>query len=195
MIDLARLLVRCTMDKRGILEGLLFVTGDEGLSYSQIKDILEIDDEEAKNLILELRRSYEDDSHGIQLGLLGDKFKLTTKKEHKEYYRKLVENKETNTLSNQALETLAIVAYNEPISVQKIEEIRGVGSREMVRRLLAKGLLKEVGKSDEIGKPTVYATTSDFLDYFGLSSKDELPKIEIKKEEIDNVPLYESRYK
>ena len=183
------------MDKRGVLEGLLFVMGDEGLSFNQIEEILEIDEDEAKNLILELRRSYEGDNHGIQLGLLGDKFKLTTKKEHKEYYKKLVENKETNTLSNQALETLAIVAYNEPISVQKIEEIRGVNSREMVRRLLAKGLLKEVGKSDEIGKPTIYATTSDFLDYFGLSSKEELPKIEIKEEVIDNIPLYESKYK
>ena len=183
------------MDKHGVLEGLLFVMGDEGLSFSQIEEILEIDEEEAKNLILELRRSYEGENHGIQLGLLGDKFKLTTKKEHKEYYKKLVENKETNTLSSQALETLAIVAYNEPISVQKIEEIRGVSSREMVRRLLAKGLLKEVGKSDEIGKPTIYATTSDFLDYFGLSSKEELPKIEIKEEVIDNIPLYESKYK
>ncbi len=65
----------------------------------------------------------------------------------------------------------------------------------MVRKLLAKGLLKEVGKSEEPGRPTLYATTSDFLDYFGLSSKDELPKIEKKEEEIDNISLYDSKYK
>jgi len=183
------------MDKLGILEGLLFVVGDEGLSITEVANILEISEEESKELILELKRSYESDKHGIQLGFLGDKFKLTTKKEHKDYYKKLVENEDANTLSSQALETLAIVAYNEPVTRQKIEEIRGVNSREMVRRLLAKGLLKEVGKSDEVGRPTLYATTSDFLDYFGLSSKDELPSIEIKQEEIDNIPLYDSKYK
>ncbi len=196
MIDLERLFVRYIMDKLGILEGLLFVMGDEGLTITQVEDILEISEEEAKELVLELKRSYESDKHGIQLGFLGDRFKLTTKKEHKEYYKKLVDNEETNMLSNQALETLVVVAYNEPITVYKIEEIRGVGSRDMVRKLLAKGLLKEVGKSEEPGRPTLYATTSEFLDYFGLSSKDELPKIEKKEEEIvDNVSLYDSKYK
>ena len=196
MIDLERLFVRYIMDKLGILEGLLFVVGDEGLTITQVEDILEINEEEAKELVLELKRSYESDKHGIQLGFLGDRFKLTTKKEHKEYYKKLVDNAETNTLSNQALETLVVVAYNEPVTVYKIEEIRGVGSRDMVRKLLAKGLLKEVGKSEGAFRATTYATTRDFLDYFGLSSKEELPKFEINKEELeDNISLYDSKYK
>ena len=152
--------------------------------------------EEAKELVLALKREYEKDSHGIQIAYLGDKVKLTTKKEHKDYYLKLIENKETNSLSPQALETLAIIAYNEPISVQEIDEIRGVNSREMVRRLLARGFVKEMGKSELPGRPIIYSTTSDFLDYFGLSSKDDLPKIDIMKNEVvDDTDLYESKYK
>ncbi len=182
-------------NKVGVLEGLLFVVGDDGLTFDQISDALDVDIDSAKELVLELKHEYESERHGIQIAMLGDKIKLTTKKEHKDYYKKLVENEESNTLSNQALETLAIVAYNEPVTHQKIEEIRGVNSREMIRRLLAKGLLKEVGKSDEVGRPTLYATTSDFLDYFGLSSKEELPKFSEIIERKEEVGLYESNYK
>ncbi len=185
------------MDKNvGVLEGLLFVVGDDGLTFEQIMDALEIDLDSAKELVLELKREYESDRHGIQISILGNKIKLTTKKEHKDYYMKLIENKETNSLSPQALETLAIIAYNEPVSVQDIDNIRGVNSREMVRRLLAKGFLKEVGRSEAPGRPIIYATTSDFLDYFGLSSKEELPKFEIEQSVIDEeTNLYDSKYK
>ena len=183
-------------NKVGVLEGLLFVVGYDGLTFEQIMDALEISLEEAKELVLLLKREYESDKHGIQISILGDKLKLTTKKEHKDYYMKLIENKETNSLSPQALETLAIIAYNEPVSVQDIDNIRGVNSREMVRRLLAKGFLKEVGRSDAPGRPIIYATTSDFLDYFGLSSKEELPKFEIEDKVIDEeTNLYDSKYR
>ena len=180
----------------GVLEGLLFVVGDDGLTFEQIMDSLDVDLDTAKELVLNLKHDYESERHGIQITMLGDKIKLTTKKEHKDYYLKLIENKETNSLSPQALETLAIIAYNEPVSVQEIDEIRGVNSREMVRRLLARGFIKEMGKSDLPGRPIIYSTTSDFLDYFGFSSKDDLPKIDIMKNEIvDDTDLYESKYK
>ena len=183
------------MNKIGVLEGLLFAVGDEGLSLNQIKDILEINDEESKALLMELKARYESDNYGFQIGFLGNTFKLTTKKEHKEYYKKLIENPETNTLSQAALETLAIIAYNEPMTVQNVDEIRGVGSRDMIRKLIAKGFLKEVGKSDAPGRPTLYATTRDFLDYFGLSTKEDLPKFqEIVANELDETDLYESKY-
>ena len=183
-------------NKVGVLEGLLFVVGDEGLSFDQIIDALDVSIEEAKELVLALKREYEKDSHGIQIAYLGDKVKLTTKKEHKDYYLKLIENKETNSLSQQALETLAIIAYNEPICIQDIDNLRGVNSREMIRRLVAKGFVKEAGKSEGIGRATTYQTTRDFLDYFGLSSKEELPKFEEIKEEVtDDTDLYESKYR
>ena len=184
------------MNKIAVLEGLLFFVGDEGLTLTQIKDILEIEDEEAKDIVLELKEYYENDNRGIRISFLANTFKLTTRGEHKEYYKKLIENPETNTLTQAALETLAIVAYNEPLTISQIDDIRGVGSRDMVRRLCAKGFVKEVGKSDSAGRPTMYATTSEFLDYFGLSSKDELPKFEkLVQDIVEDSDLYESKYK
>ena len=179
----------------GILEGLLFVVGDEGLTLDQIKDILEINEEEAKEVVNLLRNRYESEEYGIQLSFLGNSFKITTKKEHRDYYQKLIENPETNSLSQAALETLAIIAYNEPVTVQDVDSIRGINSREMIRRLVAKGFVGEAGKSEGIGRATLYRTTKDFLDYFGLSSKEELPKYEEIKETIDDTDLYESKYK
>lgn len=179
----------------GILEGLLFVVGDEGLTIEQIEEILEINEEEAKDVLNRLRNRYESEEYGIQLSFLGNSFKLTTKKEHRDYYQKLIENPGSNTLSQAALETLAIIAYNEPVTVQEVDTIRGINSREMIRRLMAKGFVKEAGKSDGIGRATMYATTRDFLDYFGLSTKEELPKFEEIKEQIDDTDLYDSKYK
>lgn len=174
------------MKKEAILEGLLFVVGDDGLTLSQVQNILEISNEEAKDLVMELRKNYESDNRGITINFLGDTLKLTTKKEHKDYYEKLLQNPETNILSQAALETLAIIAYNEPITRVEIDNLRGVSTSHIVRKLSAKGLIKEVGKSDLPGRPTLYKTTSDFLDYFGLSSKDELPKLDNISINIDD---------
>lgn len=99
-----------------VLEGLLFVVGDDGLSLEQIKDILEIDFEEIKALIASLQEEYSKSNRGIKIEFLCNKLKLTTKKEHHLYYQKLLENKETHSLSQAALETLAIVAYNQPLT-------------------------------------------------------------------------------
>ena len=186
------------MENKAVLEGLLFVVGEEGLSLEQIEDVLEIDEAEAKELLKSLRDEYEENGRGVRIDFLGNKFKLTTKKEHRDYYQKLIENPQTNTLSQASLETLAIIAYNEPVTIQDIDNIRGISSREMVRRLIAKGFVKDVGKSDGIGRATLYATTRDFLDYFGLSSKEELPKFEDIKQQVEDIEekdLYESSYK
>ena len=185
------------MNLIGVLEGLLFVIGDEGLTLKQICDILEINLDEAKKLLKELKNQYDDDKRGIRISYLGDAFKLTTKKEHKDYYRQLVENSETNTLSQAALETLAIIAYNQPITRVEIDEMRGVSTVHMVRRLLAKGLIKEVGKSTMPGRPNLYGTTKEFLDYFGMSSINDLPSIEFNKDVNDNEEkdLFKSIYK
>ena len=103
----------------------------------------------------------------------------------------------SNGLSNAALEVLAVIAYNEPITRIEIDEIRGVNSSQIVRRLLARGFIKICGKKDTIGKPSLYKTTNEFLDYFGLSSNSDLPEIIIKKEkeDKDNMDLYDSTYK
>ena len=167
----------------GIIEGLLYVQGDQGLTVEQVSDILEISIEDSKRLILSLKQDYIEQDRGLRINYLGNSFKLTTKEEHKEYYQKLLENPKNNTLSNAAHETLAIIAYNEPQTRGEVDEIRGVDSVYVLRRLLAKGLIKECGKSDKPGHPILYKTTDEFLDYFGLSTKEELPKIEVLTEE------------
>lgn len=186
--------------KKAILEGLLFVVGEEGLTFDQIEDVLEIDEEESKRLLYELKHDYEDENRGLRIDFLGNRFKLTTKYEHREYYQKLLENPETNTLSQAALETLAIIAYNEPITRVQIDAMRGVGSTQIIRKLVAKGFIKEVGRSDLPGRPILYETTSEFLDYFGLSTIKDLPDMnsfieESEKEENEESDLYTSKYK
>lgn len=181
---------------KGIIEGLLYVQGDLGLTIEQVSNILEITNEESKQLILSLKQDYIDQDRGLRINYLGNSFKLTTKEEHKEYYKKLLENPKNNTLSNAALETLAIIAYNEPLTRGEIDEIRGVDSVYVVRRLLAKGLIKECGKSEKPGHPTLYKTTNEFLDYFGLSSIKELPLIVKEEEPAENeTELFTSIYK
>lgn len=181
-------------EKLAALEGLLFVVGDDGLSISQIIDLLEISHDEALELINDLKNCYDDSKRGIRIHFLGNTFKLTTKNEHKKYYEKLLVNEENNRLSNSALETLAIVAYNEPITRVEVDEIRGVSTAQIIRKLVAKGLLKECGRSELVGHPILYKTTSEFLDYFGLSDISELPKIEKEEKEDKEVDLYKSKY-
>ena len=183
------------MNKLGILEGILFVVGDEGINLKNLCEVMNIDMEEAKSLLLQLKESYESDNHGIRISYLGDAFKLTTKECHKEYYQKLVENPDTNTLSPSSLEVLAIIAYNQPITRVEIDTMRGVSSNHIIRKLVAKGLVKEAGKSKMPGRPNLYRTTSEFLDYFGLASLNELPEIEEEVEQEDKTELFTSIYK
>ncbi len=184
------------MNLLGVLEGLLFAVGDEGLTLEQVSEILEIDIEEAKEILKNLKSTYEEDNRGVRISYLGNAFKLTTKKEHKDYYQKLIESPYTNTLSQAALETLAIIAYNEPITRLVVDEIRGVSSSQLLRKLSAKGFIKECGRSEIPGRPILYKTTNEFLDYFGLSSLTDLPKINLEEENIVDaeVDLFKSKY-
>lgn len=188
------------MNKLAVLEGLLFVVGEEGLTFDQIEDVLEINEEESKDLVKELKSRYEEDDRGLRIDFLGNRFKITTKFEHKEYYQKLIENPTTNFLSQAALETLAIIAYNEPVTRIQVDKLRGVASSQMIRKLVAKGFIKEVGRSDMPGRPILYETTSEFLDYFGLPNIDALPDMsnfikEAETEDKEETDLYTSKYK
>ena len=183
------------MNKLGILEGILFVVGDEGITLKLLCEIMNIDLEEAKELLLKLKNSYEQEDRGLRISYLGDAFKLTTKEEHKEYYQKLILNPDANTLSPSSLEVLAIIAYNQPITRIEIDEMRGVQSSYIIRRLVAKGLIKEAGKSKLPGRPNLYRTTREFLDTFGLASINELPDIEKDKPDLETTDLFTSIYK
>ena len=178
-----------------IIEGLLYVQGDIGLTIKDIMNILEIDEDTAKRAVLSLKNYYDENKRGLRINFLGNTIKLTTREEHKEYYAKLLENPSSNGLSNSAIETLAVIVYNEPITRGEVDAFRGVDSSYVMRRLLAKGLIKECGKSDAPGRPILYKTTDDFLDYFGLASKEDLPSIEMLTEDKEEKDLYTSIYK
>ncbi len=178
----------------GVLEGILFVVGDEGISKERLMEVLEKEETEIDFLIDELKEEYSSDNRGMNIEIFGGKLKLVTKKEHNKYYEKLIDVSKNDNLSQSSLETLAIIAYNSPITRSKIEEIRGVDCTYTVRKLVFQNLIKEVGRSDLPGRPILYGITEQFLDYLGLKSIDDLPKptpIEVEHPEVD---LYETKY-
>lgn len=180
----------------GVVEGILFVVGNEGIEKDRLLEILQISDKELDNIINDLEENYENINRGINIEYLANRYKLTTKKEHKQYYEKLVEVEKNGELSQSALETLAIIAYNSPVTRGYIDDIRGVDSSYQLRKLIYRNLVKEVGRSDLPGRPILYSVTDDFLDYLGLSSLEELPElaaVEIPQEELTD--LYSSKYK
>jgi segregation and condensation protein B len=167
-----------------ILESLLFAAGDEGLSLKQLAEVLEVDELHASELIENLRQAYErDDQRGIMVVQLAGTFQLATKKENAAYLKKLVDSPHTSTLSQAALETLAIIAYKQPITRAEIEEIRGVKTERPLHTLTAKVLIKETGRAEGTGRAILYGTTKEFLDYFGLKNLKELPQLPEKVEE------------
>ena len=121
---------------KAALEGLLFISGDNGLTLKQISEILEISIEESKLILKDLYIDYNSEKRGINLEFLGEHFKLTTKKEHKKYYEKLVIDEQSTKLSQSALEVLSIIAYNQPISRIQVDKIRGVNSSYVIRKLV-----------------------------------------------------------
>lgn len=181
------------MNELAILEGLLFIAGDDGLTIKKISEILEIDENKVQKLLSSLQKEYENSNRGIRISFLANRFKLTTKKEHISYYKKLVKEKISEPLSQAALETLAVIAYNEPITRVKVDELRGISSTFIIRKLMAKDLIKVCGKSDLPGHPNLYKTTNEFLDYFGLASLEDLPNIGIESDN-DEIDLYKSKY-
>lgn len=160
---------------KSIIEGLLFAAGDDGLDAGQIGDVLELSKEEAKRFIEEMKRDFQQQRRGIQIIEIAGAYQLTTLPHHAPYFQRLAQSPTRATLSQAALETLAIVAYKQPITRIEIEEIRGVKSDRAIHTLVAKELIHEVGRAEAIGRPILYGTTKSFLDYFGLSSLQELP--------------------
>ena len=182
------------MNLKAVLEGLLFVAGDDGVSASKLAEIMEIDSSEVLKLIDELSEDCKSESRGVQVKRFGDLYKFVTKEEHSKYYKKLVDEDISDSLSNSALEILAIVAYNQPITRVTIDEIRGVSCAHIVRKLVMKNLIKEVGRSELPGRPLLYGVTDQFLDYFGLKSLDDLPEIKVETESGEK-ELFDSKYK
>lgn len=161
---------------KSAIEGLLFAAGDEGLDAKELADVLEIDAHLAKELVQELQAELKRNRRGVQIVEVANTFQMTTVPEHAPYFERLAAAPTRSSLSQAALETLAIVAYKQPITRIEIEEIRGVKSDRALHTLVAKELIHEVGRAEAVGRPILYGTSKQFMEYFGLRSLDDLPE-------------------
>ena len=176
-----------------ILEGLLFLCGDDGLSIEQAAASMDATEEYVAELFDELQKYYLQESRGIEIARFGEKYRFLSKAAIHAAAKKLFQTSTEAKLSNAALETLAIIAYKQPITRVEIEEIRGVGADVMLRKLVARGLIQEDGRSEAAGRPILYSVTDEFLDSFKLLSLDELPELpQFGTEETDNGELFHS---
>lgn len=160
-----------------VLEGLLFVTGDEGLTAAQAADTLGVSEKQAEELFAQLQKAWQSDDRGLEVVRYGDIYRFLTKAFVHTYAARLFSKDVKTQLSQAALETLAIIAYKQPVTRVEIEEIRGVSADAMLRKLIARGLVKEDGRSEAPGRPILYSVTNEFMDAFQLLSLDELPDL------------------
>ena len=173
---------------KAILEGLLFLVGDDGLTVEQASKSMDISTKKAEQLFDVLQKDNVDDSRGFEIERYGSRYRFLSKAFVHEAAKKLFSIDKISKLSNAALETLAIIAYKQPITRVEIEEIRGVGADVMIRKLEARGLIKEEGRSDAPGRPFLYSVTYEFMDAFKLLSLDELPDLpEFNKDNNDDL--------
>lgn len=158
-----------------VLEGLLFVAGDDGITLEEASYILELEISAVRQLLDELKKRLEDENSGLELLLTASHYKLVTKASLKSYIEKYAVSPYSSQLSQASLETLAIIAYKQPVTRVDIESIRGVQSSGSIQKLLLRDLIEEAGRLETPGRPKLYKTTAYFMDYFGLESLDALP--------------------
>lgn len=168
---------------KGIIEAILFAAGNE-VSSKELSLALEKSKDEIEENIYQMNLEYNDNDRGIEIIKTGDNYQLATRKEYYEYVYKIIDKRNKPKLSNAAIETLSIIAYNPRISRAEIENIRGVNVDGTMYKLLEYGLIEEAGKLDLPGKPMSYKTTNEFLKMFGYSSLDDLP--ELPKYKLDS---------
>ena len=161
---------------KGIIEAILFAAGRE-VKINELMSALELSSEEVISSVESLKLDYEKENRGLSIINLNDCYQLCTKKEYYEYIYPIFDKRSKPNLSNAALETLSIIAYNPRITRAEIESIRGVNSDGTIYKLLDYNLIEEAGKMDAPGRPMTYKTTGEFLRMFGISSLEELPDL------------------
>ena len=167
-----------------IVEGLLYVVGEDGVKAEQLAVAIDKSLEDTKIILENIQHKYASELYGIELVGYGSVYKFITKKDVYPYAQVLFGTAKPGTLSQAALETLAIIAYKQPITRIEIEELRGVGAEVMLRKLLARNLIREAGRSEAPGRPILYEVTEEFMDSFKLYTLNELPDLpEYKQEE------------
>lgn len=158
-----------------ILQGLLFVAGDDGITLEEASYVLELERSAVRQLFEELEKKLDSEDSGLEILLTASHYKLVTKASLKPYIEKYAVSPYSSQLSQASLETLAIIAYKQPVTRIDIETIRGVQSSGSIQKLLLRDLIEEAGRLDSPGRPKLYKTTAYFMDYFGLESLDALP--------------------
>lgn len=168
------------------IEALLFVSGEEGIRMSELSHLTQETTANVYQAVEELKEKYDiDTSSALTILEVGDRFMMTTKKKMAELLKHYAQSSVNQKLSRIALETLAIIAYKQPITRSEIEQIRGVQSSGSIQRLVHKQLIEEKGRVEGPGRAILYGTTAYFFDYFGLKSMDDLPDIHELGEELD----------
>lgn len=163
---------------KSAIESLLFVSGDP-LTVKDLSNALEITIKDLEGIIKEMMREYEEDENrGIKLISINGEYQFVTKEKNSDYIQNLLKKNKRQSLSQASLESLAIIAYKQPITRIDIDEIRGVKSDSAIQRLVEKDLIKEVGRLNVPGRPILYGTTEEFLRQFGLKELKELPDLE-----------------
>jgi segregation and condensation protein B len=168
------------MDERemmAIVESILFVSGDP-VSLRDIADTIELDVRKARKLMERMIDCFNFERRGLQIVTINDTYQLVTRPEFKEYIEKFIGAEQGQTLSQALLETLAIIAYKQPVTKSDIDTLRGVKCDYSIMNLVNRGLVKEVARMDAPGRPILYGTTDLFLRTFGFSSIEDLPKLE-----------------
>lgn len=180
-----------TLNIEAIVEGLLYMVGDDGLKVEQLASVIDKSIEDSEAILNSIQSKYSNENFGIELVNYGKTYKFITKKEVAPYIQALFHTSKPNTLSQSALETLAIIAYKQPITRVEIEELRGVGADMMLRKLQARNLIREAGRSDAPGKPILYEVTEEFMDSFKLYTLNELPDLPEFNSDEENENLFE----
>lgn len=176
---------------QSVIETMLFAAG-RVVKINELINVVELGAEDIAKIIETIRLEYEEKNKGIEIIKVNDGYQMCTKKEFYEYVYPLFDNRAKPTISNAAMETLAIIAYNPKITRSEIEAIRGVSVDGTIYKLLEYNLIEEAGKLDAPGRPTLYRTTPNFLKMFGMSSLDELPELpKYKLDENEQIVLEE----
>ena len=161
---------------KGVIEAILFAAGRE-VKITELMSALELSSGEIISIIESMKLDYQEQNRGLQIVNIKEAYQLCTKQEYYEYLYAILDKRNKPNLSQAALETLAIIAYNPRITRAEIEQIRGVNSDGTIYKLLDYNLIEETGKLDAPGKPGTYGITSEFLRIFGMGSLDELPDL------------------
>lgn len=164
-------------EAKSIIEAVLFAA-DKPVSIVQFTTLIEIDSEIVTRLIQELQQEYDGSKRSFQIVEIADGFQMRTRSEYAPWIKKYYTTEVSSRLSVSALETLAIVAYKQPVTRAEIEEIRGVNSDSVIHTLLERNLIRIVGRKQAPGRPLIYGTTTEFLMHFGLRDLSELPSLD-----------------